>query len=159
MAQQSNTRNVQVWWSYCPLGSDCTKGHGSLGRSYTEARARQRIYDHLVGSPHHAMNHADAQAMADAANEVEHTLITEMVEEEPWDMTTQPQSKRQRQQQRGAQQQLQTSSQDSSAVAVPTDLPSQIRLQTRNAFVFCKDLVLPFLMSSSWFRFVNMQIL
>ena len=155
MAQQSNTRMVQVWWSYCPLGSDCTKGHGTLGRSYSEARGRQRIYDHLVGSPHHKMEHDEAQAIADGANDIEHTLITETVEEEPWDGASQPANKRQRKSYRDGDQiqQLQpgSSSNDasrSSTVAVPIDLASQIKMQTRNAFVFCKDLVLSSMMSS-----------
>lgn len=130
---------VQVWWSYCPVG-ECNKGHSHLGRSYSEKRARQRIFDHLVGSPQHLLTEVDAHEFADAACEEAHTLQTEMAEEEPWNPNQQPVAKRQRRQHEPVPSSG-SSHDQGSAVAVPVDLGEQIRMQTRNAFVFVKALL------------------
>ena len=126
---------VQVWWSYCPLGG-CTKGNSTLGRSYSEQRAQQRIFDHVFGSPAHQVGREDAQTLADGANEADSTLITEMIEEEPWDGSTEHQNKKQRTNWRDQQQCQVVASR--SGQSVPGDLGDQIRQQTRNAFVFVK---------------------
>jgi hypothetical protein len=120
----------------------CPKGNGTLGRAYSEQRARQRIFDHLHGSPAHNMEKAEAQEFADLACADAHTLVTEVVEEEPWDGHREPASKRQRgQYQKQLQQHQQNQGDVQSTLAVPVDLPSQLRQQTRNAFVFCKACV------------------
>ena len=42
-----------VFYSYCPLGHLCMKGNAHLGRSDTEAQARQRLRNHLESSYYH----------------------------------------------------------------------------------------------------------
>ena len=134
--------STQVWWAYCPVG-ECSKGNATLGRAYSEKRARQRIYDHLVGAPAHRLSDEEATSLADGANAEAHTLITEMVDEEEWNPNQQP-SKRQRKQLLPSDEgtYIPPPPQPSSTVSVPIDLGDQIRLQTRNAFVFVKAFLL-----------------
>ena len=138
MAAELEKRMVQVWWSYCPLG-DCRKGNSTLGRSYSEHRARQRIFDHVYGSPAHQANKDDAQALADAANEIDHTLITEEIEEEVWQPNVpEPPNKRQRSAdwERNSSNQQAVAKRNSGELS--GDLGRQIQQQTRNAFIFVK---------------------
>lgn len=142
MATQPEKKLVQVWWAYCPLG-DCKKGHSTLGKAYSEQRARQRIFDHVFGSPCHQATKEDAQALADAANDIDQTLVSDMVEEDAWD------DKSEKQQQQQGHGKKRTRSWDNNSREgqelstwsnVPKDLGNQIQTQTRNAFIFVKAL-------------------
>ena len=143
-----------VYYSWCPVGG-CRKGGQHLGRSFTMHKARQRVYDHLYGSPYHQF---DPDAATKAADECQVETVDEDVvdDEEGWlepaskkrppEPTGQPAGsmpKRQAALSEGPSASLASSSRSSAAnteaaVLVMTDLTSAIQQQTRNAYIFVK---------------------
>ena len=73
--------------AFCPVGDVCGKKQSRLGYFETEHAAREKIYNHLVCSPFHNMDHDDAVVYAD----------TSVLKEEPvdtnWKSWKQPASK------------------------------------------------------------------
>lgn len=164
----AGVKMVTMFGVKCPMGDQCKKGSAWLGNKsnawFSDVRARQAIYDHLVGSPFHKDIDPDlATEYADAA-EVQSWEVPEE-EEDAEENTAGPSAKDKRKwedeetwywdpNQRAKHQKLakpKPKAQPSSAVAVrseaasssavarvSTDLGSQIRTQTRNAYVFVK---------------------
>ncbi len=59
----------------CPAPEQCGRS-GKLGRRggfFTERRARQSLYDHLIGAPAHHWSHTDSTEAADSAEVFENT--------------------------------------------------------------------------------------
>mgnify|MGYP006296521027 FL=1 len=56
-AEAAEAKMVKMFGVRCPLGESCKKGNAWLGNKNTSwfsaERARQAVYDHLVGSPFH----------------------------------------------------------------------------------------------------------
>jgi hypothetical protein len=132
-----------VYYTWCPVGN-CSKGGAHLGRSFSEKRARQRVYDHLSGSPWHQFERGPATEAAD-------NVMVEQVEEEVDEegRFEPPPTKRGPPEPVGPPPKRQalpaTASSASSvtlvenaAAAVMTDLSAAIKQQTRNAYIFVK---------------------
>jgi hypothetical protein len=58
---------VTVFVVRCPLGEQCSKKHGILGKRLSEHEARQVIVNHLKASPYHELDQEVADAAAEAA--------------------------------------------------------------------------------------------
>ena len=142
-------KTCTVWYGYCPHGDKCTKKGAHLGKCYSEKKARQRIYDHLFGSPYHRFQDAAAAEAADAAE-------LEKAEEE-WDENWQGWEEEQtkppkRQALQGPQHGTSTASTAVSAVVI-SDLTTAIQQQTRNAYIFVKAM-LPFCFTHQPYSYV-----
>jgi hypothetical protein len=59
---------VTVFVVRCPLGDQCSKKGGILGKKLDELEARQVIVTHLTASPYHEMPEQEAEIMALAAD-------------------------------------------------------------------------------------------
>jgi hypothetical protein len=58
---------VEVFVVRCPLGDECSKKQGILGKKLDELEARMVIKNHLTASPYHELPDAEAENMAMAA--------------------------------------------------------------------------------------------
>lgn len=55
------------FYTWCPAGEKCSKGHKTLGGYWTEARAREAVFTHLHASSYHLMDDDLARLEAETA--------------------------------------------------------------------------------------------
>jgi hypothetical protein len=151
-AAKSKPLKQKVYYTWCPVGG-CTKGGQHLGRSFTEYKARHRVYDHLFGSPYHQYDHDAATKAADDC-EVESVDEDVVDDEEGWvepparkrppppEPTGQPPGSMLKRQAAalscGPSASRSSASSDGAVAIVMTDLTQAIQQQTRNAYIFVK---------------------
>jgi len=68
--EQLKPGNVWKWYAYCPLGGSCSKGGATLGGFFSEARSKQAVLNHLVGSTYHGLSDELAEFEATAVEAV-----------------------------------------------------------------------------------------
>lgn len=136
------------YYSWCPHGDLCAKKGKTLGGYWTEARARQAVFNHLRSSSYHMFEQETAQMEADLAHVETHTWDPEKDEDGTWQPPARkrpapaepsgpPPSSMARRHRSSAPAESSSASSKASSV-VSRDLSSQIHQQTRNAYVFVK---------------------
>lgn len=71
-AEQESPVKLVKYYSYCPCGTECSKGNATLGGFWSEQRAREAVFTHLTCSPYHKMPEGEAKELADSAEIMQH---------------------------------------------------------------------------------------
>ena len=75
----NNSQSVKIFLPYCPAFDLCTKGQAHLGRCWSHDEAFNKLMNHLINSPFHSLNEAEAREAIEGTPE----CITE--HEEQWE--------------------------------------------------------------------------